>query len=154
MAPTALASAITGTVATFAVTAALGLLAKREGKDALQPVNATSHWLDGPRTGSRRGADLRHTGTGFLTNHAAAIFWALPLRMILSRNASVGEVAAKSALVSGIAALVDYGLVPRRLTPGWEHALGSRGVAAGFAALALGLFDGAMLSSRLLPERE
>ena len=153
LARTVLAAALTGTVATFAVTTALGLLAKREGKGALQPVNATSHWLESPRAGRQRGADLRHTGTGFLTNHGASIFWALPLQFMLSRNAPAGEVAAKAALVSGAAALVDYGLMPRRLTPGWEHALGTRGVATGFFALALGLFAGAMLSQRVLPER-
>jgi hypothetical protein len=146
----ALSAALTGTVATLAVTAALAALARREGKSVLQPVNATSHWLDGPRTGNLRHADLRHTGTGFLTNHAAGIFWALPLTLMMDRDEPVGNIAAKAALVSGLAAVVDYGLVPQRLTPGWEHALGTRGVAVGFAALAAGLFAGALVSRRLL----
>lgn len=145
-----LSAAVTGTVATVFVTAALAALARSEGKGALQPVNATSHWLDGPAAGALRGADLRHTATGFATNHAASVFWALPFHLMLAGGGrrSAGAIAARAALVSGVAAAVDYGLMPRRLTPGWEHALGRRGVATGFAALAAGLFAGAMLTRR------
>lgn len=64
------------------------------------------------------------------------------------------KLAAKAALVSGVAAFVDYGMMPKRLTPGWEHAVGGRGVVAGFAALALGLLAGALVTRRLLPHRE
>jgi len=46
---TALAAALTGTLATVTVTAALRLLSKRDGKSALQPIDATSHWLEDPR---------------------------------------------------------------------------------------------------------
>lgn len=146
----ALSAALTGTVATLAVTAALAALARAEGKGALQPVNATSHWLDGPRAGRLRRADLRHTGAGFLTNHAAGVFWALPLTLMLRPGEPAGKVAAKAALVAGSALALDYGLLPKRLRPGWEHALGARGVAAGFGAMALGLAAGALLSRRML----
>jgi hypothetical protein len=47
-----LSAMTTGTVANLAVTGTLGLLAQLEGKNPLQPINATSHWLYGPdRTG-------------------------------------------------------------------------------------------------------
>ncbi len=42
----------TGTVASVTSTLALGLLARSEGKGALQPVNAISHWLNGKKAGS------------------------------------------------------------------------------------------------------
>jgi hypothetical protein len=51
-----------------------------------------------------------------------------------------------AAGTAAIAGAVDYGLVPRRLSPGWEHALPPRGVAAGFAALGLGLALGALVT--------
>jgi hypothetical protein len=38
-----------------------------------------------------------------------------------------------------VAAVVDYGLVPKRFTPGWEDPLPIRSIAGGFAGLALGL---------------
>jgi hypothetical protein len=147
---TVFSAALAGTVATLAVAAALGMQARRQGKSAVQSINATSHWLEGPKAGRKRTLDLRHTGVGFLTNHAASILWAIPLQLLLSRKATASEVATKAALVSAVAALVDYGLVPKRLTPGWEHALGKRGVVTGFVALALGLFAGTIFSRRLL----
>jgi hypothetical protein len=147
---TVLPAAVAGTVATLAVAALLGMQARRRGKSALQPINATSHWLEGPRAGRKRTLDLRHTGVGLLTNHAASIFWAIPLQLLLSRKATASEVAIKAALISATAALVDYGIVPKRLTPGWEHALGKRGVVTGFVALALGLFAGTIIAQRLL----
>lgn len=147
---TVLPAAVAGTVATLAVAALLGIQARRQGKSAVQPINATSHWLEGPRVGRKRTLDLRHTGVGFLTNHAASIFWAILLQLLLSRKATASEVATKAALISATAALVDYGLVPKRLTPGWEHTLGKRGVVTGFVALALGLFAGTMIAQRLL----
>jgi len=38
-----------------------------------------------------------------------------------------------------LAAIVDYGLLPKNLTPGWEEPLPVRSVAGGFGGLALGL---------------
>ena len=40
---TAASALISGTAASLAMTAALALLAKKEGKGALQPTNSTSH---------------------------------------------------------------------------------------------------------------
>jgi hypothetical protein len=54
-----------------------------------------------------------------------------------------------AGLVAGVAAVVDYGLVPRRISPGWELALSPRGVAAGFAGMALGLAAGGLLNDAL-----
>jgi hypothetical protein len=41
--------------------------------------------------------------------------------------------------VAGLAYFVDYHLVPRRLTPGWELRLSRRSVALGFVALGVSL---------------
>ncbi|MBS3650981.1 hypothetical protein KEU06_20415 [Pseudaminobacter sp. 19-2017] len=148
---TALAATIAGTIANLAVTATLGALARGQGKSPLQPINATSHFFEGPQAGKVKEADLRHTGTGFLTNHAASIFWALPLQLLISQSRqTTGRTVAGAALVSGLAALVDYGLMPKRLTPGWEHALPARSVAIGFGALAVGLAAGSLIARRMM----
>lgn len=68
---------VSGSVAAFVTTAVLSLLSKAEGKRALQPINATSHWLYGPKAGSVTQADATHTVVGYATNHGAALFWAL-----------------------------------------------------------------------------
>jgi hypothetical protein len=51
---TAAAALISGTAASLAMTAALALLAKKEGKGALQPINSTSHWLHGEQASLTR----------------------------------------------------------------------------------------------------
>ena len=146
---------LTGTAASIATGAALALLARAEGKGASQPINATSHWLHGPDAGRVRGLNVAHTATGYATHHASCIFWALPFEWWLSsrEERTAAEVLGLAGAVSGIAAVVDYGIVPRRLTPGWEHAVSRRSVAATFAATALGLAAGGLLVRNLRPRR-
>lgn len=143
-----LSAALTGTVANLVLTAALAGLARAEGRHPLRALNAPSHWLHGEGAGKLRRADFSHTGVGVLTNHGASIFWALPLHLLLSRLGarSAPAILGGSALVAALAALVDYGLLPRRLAPGWEEALPKRSVAAAFGALAIGLAAGALLT--------
>jgi hypothetical protein len=44
-----------------------------------------------------------------------------------------------AAAVSAVAYVTDYHLVPRRLTPGWEHRVSGKSLAAVYGVLALGL---------------
>jgi hypothetical protein len=147
-----LSALVTGTVASVVSAAALALLAKAQGKGALQPVNATSHWLHGDQAGVRRGVDVAHTGVGYGTHHASAVFWALPFEAWLATqpNLTPGTLLRDAAVMSAIAAAVDYGAVPKRLTPGWELVLSKRSLLATFGALALGLAAGAALSRNLI----
>ena len=150
-----LSAAVTGTVASLVTTAVLAGLARAEGKGALQPTNATSHWLHGEEAGHHRGPDLEHTALGYATHHASALFWALPFEAWLaSRPRRTGpELLRDAAVMAGIAAVVDYGLVPKRQTPGWEEVLPPRSIAATFAALALGLAAGALVTRDLRDRR-
>jgi hypothetical protein len=152
-----LSAILTGTVASVVSAATLALLAKVEGKGALQPVNATSHWLHGDRAAAgRRDGDLAHTAVGYATHHASAVFWALPFEAWLARRPShtPGELLRDAAIMSAIAAAVDYGAAPQRLTPGWELVLSKRSMAATYAALALGLAAGAALSRHWIDRDE
>ena len=139
---------VTGALASVATTGVLAALARAEGKGALQPTNSTSHWLHGDSAGRVRQADIEHTLLGYATHHASAVFWAVPFHWWLSRRAprSRSELLRDAACMAAIAAAVDYGLVPRRLTPGWEAVLSNRSIVATYAALAVGLAAGAMLS--------
>jgi hypothetical protein len=141
---TAAAALISGTAASLAMTAALALLAKKEGKGALQPINSTSHWLHGEQASSVRSLDVSHTGLGFGTHHVSALFWTLIFeswlatrpgrtRLLLLRDATA---------MSAIAALVG-GITPKRFTPGWEEVLSKRFIGVTYAAI--GLMAGAML---------
>jgi hypothetical protein len=125
--------------------------ARAEGQAALQPLNATSHWLHGQRAGRCRGIDASHTGVGVLTHVASSIFWAVPFAVWLRRHPdrTAGEIIAGGAGTATVAAVVDYLTMPRRITPGWELALSRSGVGATFGGLALGLAGGALLARAL-----
>lgn len=65
---------------------AAAALARNTGKGALQPLNATSHWLHGPEAGRVRGVDAAHSGVGIATHGLSALFWAVPYALWLGRK--------------------------------------------------------------------
>ena len=69
------------------------------------------------------------------------MLWALFFEMLRARSSKTDlvSIARDATIVSATAAIVDYGLMPRRLTPGWELAVPKRSIATGLAALAAGL---------------
>lgn len=142
---------LTGTVAGLAAAAALALLAKAEGKGVLQPINATSHWLHGDEAARCDQLDARHTLIGFVTHYASAVFWALPFEFWRARRRSsaVGTLLSGACMTSAVAAAVDYGITPKRLTPGWELVLGKRSLLVTYGVLALGLASGTKLAQAL-----
>lgn len=142
-------SLVSGTIASAVSAAVLALLAKIEGAAPVQPINATSHWLHGENAGKIRSIDAKHTGTGFATHHAACVFWASLFEVLRAAapDAAPARIVRDAAAVAVIAAVVDYGLVPRKLTPGWEEPLPIRSVAGGFAGLALGLVLGGLVTN-------
>jgi hypothetical protein len=54
--------------------------------------------------------------------------------------------------MSAIAAVVDYGLTPKRLTPGWELVYQKSSMSVAYGAMALGVAAGALVARRLLGE--
>jgi hypothetical protein len=147
---------VTGSVASVVSTVALGALAKIEGKSSFQPTNSTSHWLHGDAAGGHEGADLIHTAVGLATHHASALFWALPFEAWLASRPprSSVELLRDAAVMSAIAGVVDYGIMPKRLTPGWELTLSKGSVVGAFASLAIGLAAGAMVSKEVMKRND
>ncbi len=144
---------LSGTAASATSTAALALVARLEGRGALQPVNATSHWLNGQRAASVRRPDLRHTGVGYVTHHAATLFWAVLFERAIASRRPVGTLPMlrDAVVMSAFAAAVDYIATPKRFTPGWEFVLSKRAMAAAYAAMAAGLAGGALLAQEPTP---
>ena len=142
---------ITGSVASAVSTVTLAALAKMEGKPAAQPLNSTSHWLHGDNAARVGEVDAAHTGVGLATHHASALFWTLPFEAWLAVRPpqSPIELLRDAAVMSTIAAVVDYGITPKRLTPGWELTLSRQSMLGAFAGLALGLAAGAYVSQRV-----
>ena len=143
-----LSALVSGTAASIVSTAALALLAHREGKSAFQPTNATSHWLHGDRAALHREPDTVHTLVGYATHHASALFWAVPFETWLAARPprTTAGLLRDACAMSAIAAAIDYGATPKRLTPGWELVLSKRSMAATYAAMALGLAAGALVA--------
>lgn len=146
-----LSAAVTGTVAALVSAAALAALAKAEGKGALQPVNATSHWVQGDDAAKVELPTAGHTLVGFVTHHLSAIFWAAPFEAWLAANPprTLMTLLRDAFVTSGIAWAVDYGATPKRFTPGWELVLSKKSMFASYVALAFGLAAGALVSERL-----
>jgi hypothetical protein len=141
---------VSGSLAGAAATAAVALCGVRETGSGAAPINATSHVLWGDEAGAARGVDVKHTLPGLLINVGAGVFWALVHELWLERLPRRDRVtaAATGAAVAGVAYVVDYHLLPRRLTPGWELRLPPRSVALGFAALGLGLCVAGLVGRR------
>jgi hypothetical protein len=141
-----LSALVTGTAASVVSTAALALLAQREGKSAFQPTNATSHWLHGDHAASHHEPDVSHTLIGYATHHASALFWAVPFEIWLAARPprTTAGLLRNACMMSAIAAAVDYGATPKRLTPGWELVLSRHSIAVAYGAMALGLAAGAL----------
>ncbi len=151
-----LAALVSGSVTSLVSTAGLALLAEAEGKGPLQPLNATSHWLNGDVAATRRSADARHTAVGYATHHASCLFWAVPFAAWqAARPAHTGgELVRDAVLMAAVAAAVDYGATPKRFTPGWELVLSRTAMAGAYGTLALGLVLGTMASRRLPPRHK
>ena len=138
---------VSGSVASVLSSAALALLAKRAGKLAVQPTKATSHWMHGDKAGAVRQADAPHTLVGFLTHHASAVFWAFLFERLRGKRPaqSPARLARDAATTVLVASVVDYALVPKRLTPGWEQVVSKKSISTTYAVMALGLVIGGLM---------
>ena len=150
--PLTVSALVTGTVAGLAAAAALALLAKAEGKGASQPINATSHWLHGDQAAECDELDASHTLLGFATHYASSVFWALPFEFWRAwrRPSTAGALLRGACMTSAVAAAIDYGITPKRLTPGWELVLSKRSMVVAYGVLALGLASGSKLAQALV----
>lgn len=130
--------------ATAASVVALAVAAQAESRGALQPLNATSHWLNGDGVARRTAPGWRTTGVGLATHLAATGFWAATYELWLRRGSrSAADVLGKAVAMAGVSALVDYRATPRRFTPGWEFVLTPGAMAVVYLALGAGLAAGA-----------
>jgi hypothetical protein len=138
---------VSGTAAALASGLASALLARRRTGHLASGPNATSHVLWGESAAGCHQADLRHTAVGGAIHYGSAVFWAAGFEWLLTRRRRPHPVAAAAA-VTAVAYVVDYHVVPKRLTPGFELHLSGRSMCGVYAALGAGLALTAMLRSR------
>jgi len=136
-----------GVGAAAASLAAITILAKAEGRPVLGPINGSSHWLWGDGDASHGRADLAHSAVGGITNIGAGLMWgALFGALRDQRRSEPGQIIRDGAILGAVAGLLDYGLLPRRFSPGWELALSGRSVVLSMAAMAAGAVVGSLVA--------
>jgi hypothetical protein len=107
-------------------------LAGLTGKHLLAPVQAISHIVFGESAYQTNRLNLSFAATGFILNGLAMIGWSsvaefgLQILKVAPSN-YVGALAIGMS-VSLLAYLVDFKVVPKRFTPGFEHVLTRRSV--------------------------
>ena len=129
-------------VAGLATTGAVALCGQIEDEDAISPVNDISHIVWGVKAFEQNEVSLKYTGTAVLLNQSAIFSWALLHELFFGRAARRGETGKSilgGFLVSALAYIIDYHLVPPRLKPGFERHLVPRSLFFIYVILALAL---------------
>jgi hypothetical protein len=138
---------VSGSLASALSAAYLGYAGWRRGTPAA-PVNAVSHWFFGDRSLREDEASMLYTAGGYLTHHAASVFWAVLYAKAWGARPEAKQplpAAAGAAAAATVACFVDYQLTPKRLTPGFEHRLARPEMAKVYAFFALGLMLGTIV---------
>jgi hypothetical protein len=129
-----------GSLAAAAVTVVASLAARRATGSSAAALNATSHFAWGEGAARQDAYSLKYTATGAVANYGASVFWAVFYELLAGRASRTRPKALlDGALVSAAAYVIDYHIVPRRLTPGFELRLPGGALACVYVALALGL---------------
>ncbi len=140
---------VSGAAASVASTLALVAFGRREIDDAAAPLNGPSRWVWGRHARHRDGFTWRHTVLGYAIHHAASVFWAVLFERALGRRlASPKRALEAAAFTASTAALVDFGLTPPRLRPGFEKRLSRAALLGVYVAFGLGLAATALAPRR------
>lgn len=148
-------SLFSGTVSAFASAFAASLAGKYEDTSFAAPLNAISHILWGDKAAHKDDLSIKYTLTGFVLNHAASIFWAFLYERLFGKQpgkqsatahpnaatekSSVMKPVLGAAAVAAGAYFIDYHLIPKRITPGYEKRLSGGSLATVFIIMAIGL---------------
>ncbi len=127
-----------GSAASVASTALVSLRSRQRAGTLPAGTNAASQWVWGEPARRASGWSLRHTLLGFAIHHASSVMWAAGYEA-WGRKRPSDPALLRGAGVAALAYVVDYHVVPRRLSPGFENRIGATGVAATYAAFAVGL---------------
>jgi len=141
-----------GTLAGASAAAVAAWRSIREGGRPLAPINAVTHCIWPRRALQASGFSVRHTVAGLAIHQAAAVFWAVGFEALLRRWVATAPreqplvTGATAAATAMTAYVVDYHVVPKRLTPGFEAHLSRRSLAAVYVTLGVALLAAALSS--------
>jgi len=117
---------------------------RAETGSAAAPINAPSQWLHGREALRQDEPSWRYTAIGALVHAASSMLWAGLYDLLRKRREQHGHgspagALADAAAVTAVAAVVDFKLVPDRLSPGFQHRLSRPAVVLTYASFAAGL---------------
>ncbi len=141
---------VAGSVASITSSAVIVAASHRHRGAPASGTNATSHWLWGAKAQRRDRPSWRYTAVGYAIHHASSVFWAAIYEAVLARRATASP-RYRSLLAAGVGLLawfVDYRVVPRRLTPGFERHFPRKSMLATYVAFSGGLALAAILLRR------
>jgi hypothetical protein len=128
------------TAVVLSVTTPIAMMAasRRETGNPWSAINAICHIVDGDDVAPVDGFRPRESLLGLALNASAMVFWGLLYESALALSGT------RSGAVSGVTAtaaayVVDYHVVPPRLTPGIEKRLSGTGILATYIAMAITL---------------
>jgi hypothetical protein len=143
--------AVAGSVAAVVSAVALVVAGRRDAGSAAAAINAEGHWLWGDAALRADGASAKYTLSGYVTHHLSNVFWATLYARVWGHRPEAKawpQALAGGIATSAAAALIDYSVVPRRLTPGFENRLSAPSMVGEFGAIAVGLTLGALVLGR------
>ncbi|MGJ4728584.1 hypothetical protein [Luteimonas sp. SDU101] len=137
-----------GSLASVLSTLVVSMFSRSRSGTAAAGTNATSQWFWYPRARHTARPSPKYTLAGYAVHHASSLFWAIGYEALRpDRSPPAGRII-RAAGVAAVAYVVDYHVVPRRLSPGFEHRIGPAGIGCAYAAFALGLYIATSLASR------
>lgn len=146
-------TAVTGTVTSALSLVCLLLVSRQQTGSAAAALNGSSQIVHGDEALRARHASLRHTLPALAVHHLSSHWWAAVQEHPWLRR-RLPHAGVRALLVTASAAILDYGLLPRRLSPGYEGQLSGSGMLAVFAAIAAGLALGSVVAPAAARLRE
>lgn len=147
---------VVGSVASLTSLAGMAFYSRRENGTVWPALNAPSHWLWGEPALAEERPSLRYTAAGLAIHHLSSGFWGVLHQKALDdgeRRKSFAALLRDAAVTTAVAAVVDLQVVPKRLSPGFEHRLSKAALAAVYGWFALGLAAGSYVVGRGRPTR-
>ena len=111
----------------------------------LQPLNTVAHVLVGSRAFYVRGLDPLVTPAGMLVHVVSLVAWGM-LFSLASGRARVAGAWVIAVLFATVVAVIDFGVLPERLSPGFEAMLSTGEVIVVYGVMAVAV---AVAASRL-----
>ena len=133
---------ISGTIVGLATFVAGSVYAASARISPVAPTNAVSHIIWGDNAMKKNQLDLKHTGTGAMLHYLSAIWWAFWYEWGFGEQAEkkgVVKAMEGGAIISSLAYLIDYHILPKRLSPGFEARLPSNSLPIMFGVIGLTL---------------